>query len=160
MKKYTNKKILYIGLGILLVIFIMGIILINKLNKDQSIEQYNFPEPERVVRQYFTAWSNKDYVNMYATISDGFKKIEPGAKDLATFTNYVGSQGIKSIDILNIEEKTNDGETVGVDYSVEFILDSGEKRKFDGSFTLKSREGDIIQGWKLIHPYGDKIDTS
>lgn len=159
-EEYTNKRILYGSLLILLVIFIIGVVLINILNKNQDINRYSFPNPEEVVRQYFTAWNNKDYVNMYATISDGFKKIEPSAKDLTAFVNYAKSQRIKNVNILNIKEKNNDGTTAIVDYNVELILENNEKIKFDGSFTLKFREGDIIQGWKLIHPYGDKIDTN
>ena len=97
---------------------------------------------------------------MYAVISDGFKKIDPNAKDLATFRNFASSQGIESINILNIEEKSNDETTAQVDYSIEFILSDSNKRPFSDKFTLKYRKGDVIQGWKLIHPYGENIDNS
>jgi len=152
----TNKKILYIGLVALFVIFIIGIIWTN--NKPKA-EEYEFPSPTEVVEQYFTAWDNKDYVNMYATFSDGFKKIEPTAETLYDFKNYVGAQNVERIEIVNIEEKSNKGETASVDYNVIFIS-SNNQVPYEGTFTLKYRKGDVIQGWKLIHPYGKNIDTS
>lgn len=153
----TNNKILYTGLIVLFVIFIAGIIWTN--NKPKA-EEYIFPSPENVVEKYFTSWSNKDYVNMYSVFSDGFKKIEPTAKTLQGFKNYVDSQGIENAEIKEIKELSNDGQTASVDYNVEFILDNGQKTPYQGTFTLKYRQGDVIQGWKLIHPYGDNIDTS
>lgn len=152
-----NKKILYTGLAIIILVVIIGIIV--QKNKPKE-EIYTTPPPEEVVRQYFTAWSNKDYPNMYATISDGFKRIDPNAKDLATFKEYAGSQPVESLNIISIQEKSNDGNTATVDYSVEFTLNDGSTRRFDGTFTSKYRQGDIIQGWKLVHPYGDHIDVS
>lgn len=97
---------------------------------------------------------------MYATLSDGFKRIDPNAKDLVTFRSFASSQGIEGVNIISIEEKSNDGKTASVDYSVEFILSDGSRSPFTGTFTLKFRQGDVIQGWKLIHPYGENIDTS
>ncbi len=156
-KTKTNNKILYIGLGILFIIFIAGIIWTN--NKPKA-EEYNFPSPEKVVEQYFTAWNNKDYVSMYAALSDGFKKIEPTAKTFQDFKNYVDSQGIGSIEIATIKEISNDGQTASVDYDTIFILSNDQTIPYKGTFTLKYRQGDIIQGWKLIHPYGENIDNS
>ena len=158
MEKYKqNKKILYIGLSILFLILVVGIILVN--NKPVE-EEYNFPSPEKVVEQYFTSWNNEDYVNMYATFSDGFKKIEPTAKTLQDFKDYVNTQNINGVNIRDIKEINNDGQTASVDYNVEFVLGNGQKSIYDGTFTLKYREGDIIKGWKLIHPYGENIDNS
>lgn len=154
----NNKKILYIGLVMIILILVTGIFIQNK--KKSSDVGYTVPLAEEVVKQYFTAWNNKDYPNMYATLSDGFKKLEPTAKDLATFREFASSQGIEKIKIMNLKEESNDGTTVQVDYSVEFILNNFEKRSFSGTFTLKYRRGDIIPGWKLIHPYGDNIDIS
>ena len=152
MKKYTL-------ISVFVLIFIMGILYITVTNKEQQTE-YKTPLPEEVVKQYFNAWSNKNYPDMYAAISDGFKKIELTAKDLGTFRNFVESQGVGSIEILSIKEASNDGKTATVDYSVYFLNQGGKKTKFDGTFTLKYRQGDIIPGWKLIHPYGENIDTS
>ncbi len=154
----SNKKILYFGLVTIILILVIGIFIQNK--KKSSDVFYTVPLPEEVVRQYFTAWSNKDYPNMYATLSDGFKKLEPTAKDLATFREFASSQGIEEIKIINIKEESNDGTTAQVDYSVEFILNNLEKRSFSGTFTLKYRQGDIIPGWKLTHPYGENVDVS
>src|SRR3989344_2405469 len=152
----TNKKILYIGLAALFVIFIVGIIIANNRPIE---EEYEFPSPKEVVEQYFTSWDNKDYVNMYATFSDGFKKIEPTAETLQGFKNYASSQNIEKVEIVNIEEVNNDGQTASVDYNVIFTS-SNNQVPYEGTFSLKYRNGDVIQGWKLIHPYGKNIDTS
>ena len=122
--------------------------------------EYKFPGAAEAVRQYFDSWDKKDWPNMYAVISDGFKKIEPTAKTLSSFRGYAESQGIKEVNIVDITEKSNDGKTAVVDYSVEFTLSGGTKKEFKDSFTLKFREADVIKGWKLIHPYEEKIDTS
>ncbi len=156
-KTNTNKKILYIGLGILFIIFVIGIIWVNSAPK---AEEYNFPSPEKVVEQYFTSWNNKDYANMYATFSDGFKKIEPTAKTLQDFKSYVDSQNIESVEIINIKEISNDGQPASINYNVIFVLANGQRASYQGNFTLKYRKGDVIQGWKLIHPYGENIDNS
>ncbi len=155
-KNYTNKKILYIGLSILFVIFLAGIILKN----NKPIEEYNYPSPGKVVEQYFTSWNNKDYANMYASFSDGFKKVEPTAKNLQDFKNYVESQGIESVEIVDIKEISKNGQTASVDYNIQFVLSNGQNTPYKGTFTLKYRIGDVIQGWKLIHPYGENIDSS
>ena len=138
--------------------FIAGIVYIAFSNKGEKIN-YEIPLPEKVVEQYFTAWNNQNYPDMYAAISDGFKKIEPTAKDLRAFKSYASSQGIDNAKILSIKEILNDGKTAAVDYSIEFLLSDGKKRKFEGTFTLKYRKGDVIPGWKLIHPYGENIDA-
>lgn len=157
MVKTASQK-LYWGAGILAIIVIAGVIYI-QATQTTTEQQYQSPNAEDVVRQYFESWNNKDWPNMYATLSDGFKKIDPNAKDLATFRNFAGSQGIEGINILEIKEISNDGTTAGVAYSVEFILPDNSKRRFDDTFTLKFRRGDIIPGWKLIHPYGQNVDT-
>ncbi len=159
----------------LLIILGLGFYFNNQQQK-QPQESYQFPSPEAVVRQYFEAWNAGDYVNMYAAISDGFKRIEPTAKDLSTFRAYAQAQGINEVKIISLQEKMNDGSTAAIDYEVEFIFNDGKnegkddgkndrkndrkKQPFKGTFTLKYRPGDIIQGWKLIHPYGEKVDTS
>ena len=161
-----NKKILFLGLLIILVVAILGVYFVQK-NQENAF-YYSSPTPEEVVRQYFTAWGNKNYPDMYSTISDGFKKIEPTANNLTSFRNYTNSQGIEAVNIINIKEKSNDGTTAEVDYSVKFVIGEGneshenvdQKRDFSGNFTLKYRQGDVIHGWKLIHPYGANIDTA
>ncbi|MBS3080247.1 hypothetical protein J4221_02140 [Candidatus Pacearchaeota archaeon] len=153
----TNKEVLYLGLAVLFVIFVIGIIWTNSKPK---AEEYNFPSPKEVVEQYFTSWNNKDYVNMYAHFSDGFKNIEPTAATLQDFKNYVSSQNIEEVEIVNIEEVSNDGQIASVNYEVIFTLTNDQKISHKDKFTLKSRQGDVIQGWKLIHPYGENIDNS
>jgi|SRR3989344_2781290 len=160
-----NKKLLFVGIAIIIFVFIIGIYITNK--NQEEIPTYISPSPEEVVRQYFVAWNNKNYPDMYTTISDGFKKIEPTAKDLASFKEYVDSQNIERVEIVSIDEKSSDGKTALVDYSVKFILNiaSGNQvvkleDNYNGTFTLKYRQGDVISGWKLIHPYGDNIDSS
>ena len=152
----TNTKILYGGLAILLIIVVAGVITANR----QDPEEYAFPQPEEVVRQYFTSWNNKDYPNMYATISDGFKRIEPTAKTLQDFKNYVKAQSIEGVSITSVDEASNDGITATVDYRVQFMLSDETTTPYKGTFTLKNRQGDVIRGWKLIHPYGENIDRS
>ena len=168
----TNKKILIIGLLAILLIVIIGVIFVKNTKKSEEV--YMTPPPEEVVRQYFTAWNNKNYPNMYAVISDGFKKIEPTAKDLNSFRTYTSSQGIEGINIISmeLESMTMGGMEVEKDmsgmpgmqaivaYNVELIFSDGTKREFSDKFTLKFREADVIMGWKLIHPYSNNIDTS
>ena len=155
-----NKKIMYSGLAILLLVLLLGILWQNRQLKTVQEEGYQFPSPEAVVRQYFTAWNEKNYPDMYATLSDGFKKIDPNAKDLATFRQFASAQGIEGLKIKGITEKSNDGQTAEVEYTVEFTLADGTTKPFQGTYTLKYRRSDVIQGWKLIHPYGENIDRS
>lgn len=156
MERNIRKTIIF---GAFILIFLTGIIYIGLTNNRESIE-YEIPSPEKVVRQYFEAWGNKDYANMYATISDGFKKIEPTASDLRSFKEYVALQGIREIEIKSIKETSNDSATATVNYEVEFLLSDNTKNQFQGAFTLKYKDADIIPGWKLIHPYGENIDTA
>lgn len=131
------------------------------LNKqDASTKNILTNGPIDVVRQYFNSWNEKNWTGMYETISDGFKRIDSNAKDITTFSNFAGSQGIESVRIIDIKEELNDGTNAIVDYSVEFILSDGAKQIFNGEFSLKFRQNDNISGWKLIHPYGPNVDTS
>ena len=100
-----RKTIFIFGLILIIAIAIIGIITANK-NK-QVEEVYNSPSPEEVVRQYFTAWNNKNYPDMYATISDGFKRIDQNANDLTSFRNFASSQAIEGVKIISIKEESN-----------------------------------------------------
>src|SRR3989338_10566768 len=120
----NKKKITLIAAFLLF--FMAGIAYISILPKDEQ-QEYNVPSPEEVVRQYFASWDKKNYPDMYAAISDGFKKIEPTARDLRAFKEYAGSQGIEGVNILSIKEISNDGTTAAVDYNVEFLLLDGKK---------------------------------
>ena len=152
-----TKYILLASVGILTIAIAAGLFL---FQSTQTSTDYKVSNPEQVVRQYFESWNNKDWPNMYAVISDGFKKTDSTAKTLSDFKQYADSQGVSGINILSIKEKSDDGKTAIVDYSVEFVLSNVSKKEFKDSFTLKFREADIIKGWKLIHPYGNNIDTS
>ena len=160
MKRRKLNSDVIIGIAIIAAVFVIGLIYVQFTQQNSVADNYQVATPEEVVRQYFTAWNNKDWPNMYAALSDGFKRIDPNAKDLATFRNFASSQGVEGINILSIKQVSNDGTTASVEYSVEFILGDGGKRPFSDKFTLKFRQGDIIPGWKLIHPYGQNIDTS
>lgn len=150
------KKVLLITAGVFLLLVIAGFLV---LQTPQQAD-YKFPVPEKVVRQYFESWGREDWPNMYAAISDGFKRIDPDAKTLGDFKKFAEAQGISTINIVNIKEESNDGETAVIQYKVEFTLSGAAKKEFSDKFTLKYREADVIKGWKLIHPYGENIDTS
>ena len=151
------KKIVLISIVAFVLFISIGVFI---QLRQQKTEKFEFDKPSEVVKKYFESWDKKNWVEMYASISDGFKKIEPTAKTLSDFREYAISQNTGNIGILSINEKSNDGKTAVVEYSVEFTLSDGSKNKFADSFTLKYRDGDIIKGWKLIHPYGDKIGSS
>ncbi len=155
-----NKTILLFGVIALALIIIAGAAFVEFFQKPSDSPSYSAPSPESIVTQYFESWNKKTWPDMYAAISDGFKKIDPNAKNLAAFGNFAGSQGITGVNLLSVNETSNDGATASVDYSVEFLLSNGDKKKLDDTFTLKYRPGDIIPGWKLIHPFGPNIDTS
>ncbi len=124
-----------------------------------SLSSVQDSAPEKVVQNYFEAWNEKNYAGMYAVISDGFKEIEPTATSIDTFTSYAQSQGIESVRINSIKEKSSDGEEALVEYDITFLIKEKEV-PFSGSYTLKYRTSDNVPGWKLIHPYGENIDTS
>src|SRR3989338_9206815 len=88
------------------VVFLASGIAYITLTKDDQIPDYETPSSEKVVEQYFAAWGNKNYPDMYAAISDGFKRIEPTARDLRAFKEYAGSQGIDGVNILSIKESS------------------------------------------------------
>lgn len=160
MKTKVEKQNTAVILGIAVIaVVIMADVIYVQFTKPQ-IQEYQTPSPEEIVRQYFESWAKKDWPNMYAAISDGFKRIDSNAKDIAAFRNFANSQGVEGVNILSIKETSNDGTTASVDYSVEFVLSDGGKKPFSDRFTLKFRQGDIILGWKLIHPYGPNVDTS
>lgn len=117
-------------------------------------------EPLITVEKYFNAWNDKDYKTMYNLISDGFKKIEPTAKTFENFKNYAEAQNIEGVKIIKLEQEKSWGNKAVVNYNVKFITKEGREFPFKGKFTLKYKSSDKIPGWKLIHPYGEKIDES
>lgn len=113
---------------------------------------------EQVVTLYFQAWDSKQYDVMYSLISDGFKQIEATAKSFDDFKDYMSkfydtSAGVNVVDVK--KEYENEIEA-GVNYKIEIIGKDGAKKEFSSTYTLKKK----ANGWKLIHPYGQNIDTS
>lgn len=146
---------------VLLAVFLIALFFVyDRFKAVELVEEYERPTPEEVVEQYFEAWAKKDWPNMYATISDGFKKIDETARTLEAFGKFAGSQGIEEIRIMGLGEESNDGSSAVVAYSVEFVMGDGRRQSFSDKFTLKFRQSDVIPGWKMIHPYGPNIDTS
>ena len=54
------------------------------------------------------------------------------------------------------KESYNNGKEAGIDYKIEIINKDNTKKEFSSAYTLKKR----ANGWKLIHPYGENIDTT
>jgi hypothetical protein len=155
-----SRQKLYFGIAIIVLILVAGVIFVNLSPTASEGQDYSTPSPEEIVHQYFESWDKKNWPDMYATLSDGFKKIDPNTKDLATFKAYAESQHISEIKINSIKEVSNDGKTAVVAYDVEFTIADGDVKPLSDKFTLKYRDGDIIRGWKLIHPYGTSVDNS
>lgn len=115
-------------------------------------------EPEQIVREYYNSFDNKNYEKMYELISEGFKKIEPTAKTLDEFKSYMAKfyDSAKGIKLKTAEITSNDGTKATVDYLAIIEMKNGQNKELKSTFTLKKKEN----GWKLIHPYGENIDTS
>src|SRR3989304_4278101 len=96
-------KIRNLAILSLFVVFLAAGIVYITLTKEEEVPEYQTPSPEYVVKQYFNSWNDGSYPDMYAAISDGFKKIEPTTKDLTAFKGYAESQGIEGVNILSIK---------------------------------------------------------
>ena len=114
--------------------------------------------PKQVVRIYYESWNNKNYEVMYSLISDGFKQIEPTAKTFDDFKNYMSKfyDTSTGIEIVEIKESYQNDKESGVNYKINVVGKNGKKTQFGSIYTLKKR----ANGWKLIHPYGNNIDTN
>ena len=155
----------------LLTVFLFCILLLNACAKNQqsqqitqktiqtiSTEDVSTLSLEQVVILYFQALNDEKYDVMYSLISDGFKKIEPTAKTFDDFKSYMAkfyetSSGVK---VLEAKESYQNEKEAGVNYKIEIINKDGTKKEFSSTYTLKKR----TNGWKLIHPYGQNIDTT
>src|SRR3989338_6101597 len=152
-------------------IFLFFILSINSCSKQQeqqqtiekniqtvSAEDVSSLTPEQIVILYFQAWNGEQYDVMYSLISDGFKQIEPTAKTFEDFQLYMSSsfETQSGIRILEVKEAYQSENEAGVNYKIEVIIIDGSKKEFKNAYTLKKR----ANGWKLIHPYGENIDTS
>ena len=152
-------------------IFLFFILFVNACSKQQqtqdipqkpvqtvSAEDVSTLTPEQVVILYFQAWNDEQYNIMYSLISDGFKQIEPTAKTFEDFKLsmekfYNTALGVK---IVEAKESYKTEKEAGVDYKIEITNKDSTKKEFSSTYTLKKR----ANGWKLIHPYGENIDTT
>ena len=114
--------------------------------------------PEQVVSLYFQSWNNKQYDVMYSLISDGFKQIELTAKTFEDFKSYMSKfyDTSSGIQLIEAKEAYQNEKEAGVNYKIEIINKDGTEKEFSSTYTLKKR----ANGWKLIHPYGQNIDTT
>ncbi|MBI4143342.1 hypothetical protein HY487_00495 [Candidatus Woesearchaeota archaeon] len=114
--------------------------------------------PEQVVTMYFQSWNDKEYGAMYMLISDGFKQIEPTASNFEDFRLYMDSffETEKGISVIEVNQAYMGEKEAGVNYRIEITGKDGLKKEFENAYTLKKKQN----GWKLIHPYGEHIDTS
>ena len=158
--------------NLFLFIFLFFIIFINACAKQQTQEQQTIQKsvqtvssedvsaltPEQVVILYFQTWNDEQYDVMYSLISDGFKQIEPTAKIFDDFKANMEKfyDTALSINIVEAKESYITDKEAGVDYKIEITRKDGTKKEFSSVYTLKKR----ANGWKLIHPYGENIDTS
>lgn len=160
------KKIYFI-----LFYFLFIVLIVNACTKQQethqivqkpvravSSEDVSRLTPEEVVVLYFQAWDDKQYEVMYSLVSEGFKQIEPTANTLDDFELYINSffETEKGINVIEAKEAYSTDTEAGVNYKIEIIRKDGAKREFSNAYTLKKR----ANGWKMIHPYGENIDTS
>ena len=95
---------------------------------------------------------------MYSLISEGFKQIEPTAKDLTTFQQEMSKffDAATSIMVTSTSIRSETPTEVVVDYVALITLKSGTQQELKSGFTVKKKP----EGWRLIHPYGKNIDTS
>ena len=123
-----------------------------------SAEDASILNPEQVVILYFQSWNDEQYNVMYSLISDGFKQIEPTAKKFDDFKSYMAKFYETSLGVKVIESKESyrNEKEAGVDYKIEITNKDNTKKEFSSTYTLKKR----ANGWKLIHPYGQNIDTT
>lgn len=151
-----------------LFIFLIFILLINACAKTQQVQQNALKTvsaedvssltPEQVVILYFQAWNDEQYDVMYSLISEGFKQIEPTAK---TFDNFKANMekfydAALGVSIVEAKESYKTDKEAGVNYQIKITKKDGTESEFSSVYTLKKR----ANGWKLIHPYGENIDTT
>ncbi len=136
-------------------VFIVVLLFVIGCSRDQAKE---VSIGEQIVRSYYTALDAKDYQMMYGLISEGFKQIEPTAKDYNTFEAYM-SKFYDTATGISVERTTVTSaqeSEIGVDYVAVIQLKNGEKKELKSSFTVRKKQ----EGWRLIHPYGQNIDNS
>src|SRR3989338_961043 len=111
--------------------------------------------PEQAVKEYYKAWGTYNFNTQYALIDDNFKQIEPSAKDLQTFSNYMLAyfgEG-KTIEVIEVSQTYFDGKEAKVGYRIKLVKKDNIENIQSGIQQLKLTES----GWKLRAPYGDKV---
>ena len=156
-------------------IFLFMILFINACSKTsnniQSIKSDDLSSltPQQIVTLYFQSWNNKQYDIMYSLISDGFKQIEPTAKTFEDFKSYMSKffDTSAGVNVVSAKEAYKNEKEAGIDYKIEITNKDGTKKEFASTYTLKKRVSNAseptrsqVTGWKLIHPYGQNIDTT
>ena len=58
--------------------------------------------------------------------------------------------------MIDAKEVSRDDKEAVVNFKIQIIGKDGTKQELSKTFTLKKR----ANGWKLIHPYGNNIDTT
>ena len=131
---------------------------IQKAFQTISTEDVSTLTPKQVVILYFQAWNDEQYGIMYSLISDGFKKIESTAKTFDDFKDYIAKfyETASGVKVLEAKESYQNEKEAGVNYKIEITKKDGTKKQFSSTYTLKKR----TNGWKLIHPYSQNIDTT
>ena len=156
----------------LIFLFLFIVIFVNACAKNQQIQQQTIQKtiptvssedvsvltPEQVVILYFQVWNDEQYNVMYSLISDGFKQIEPTAKTFEDFKAYMEKfyDTALGVSIIEAKESYKNEKEAGIEYKIEIIKKDNSKKEFSSAYTLKKR----ANGWKLIHPYGENIDTT
>ena len=114
--------------------------------------------PEQVVRLYYESWNNKQYDIIYSLISDGFKQIDPTANTFEKFKSSMEElfNVASGVRVFDVKEVSRDDKGAVVDFKIQIIGKDGSKQEIGKTFTLKKR----ANGWNLIHPYGNNIDTT
>lgn len=122
---------------------------------EQSLEAET---AKKIVVDYYTALNNKDYQTMYDLISEGFKQIEPTAATYKDFEAYMSKffDTANGISVTSTNAVVVSSSEVVVDYVAVIELKNGGSKEFKSSFTVKKKP----EGWRLIHPYGEKKDLS
>ncbi len=142
-----------------LVLFVILLVLVIVQQTGSINQTVSRSTPEGSVRYYFEAWNNKSYDVMYNAISDGFKKVEPTAANLSEFTKLINSSDVNRVDILLINTTSNDGFSANVDFDVIYYINNVPAPS-KSNFLLIYRSDDRVPGWKIIQPYGAKVESS
>ncbi len=153
-----NIKRLYKIISVILLISLALIAISCSAKKEQQQAQtldLKSLTPEQAVKEFYKAWGTFDFKAQYALIDDNFKQLEPSAKDLETFSNYMLAffgEG-KTIEPLEASQTYFDGREAKVGYRIKLVNKDNTEKIQSGIQALKLTGS----GWKLVAPYGDKV---